>query len=138
MRPATPPPAPTTVVISEIEDTALPKSQPRSTLPALEDILAEEEHEVSIRRRRVCRKLAVDSASKARRSRRLVAKENPLFEDATTKAARVQSAKLDLSRDSAAMVAALEHWRSGTPSSSADHPISPSVSGSCLRHGSSP
>ncbi|CAL4919663.1 unnamed protein product [Urochloa decumbens] len=50
------------------------RSQPRSCLPSLKDLVAEEEHEISVRRRRARRKRAVDSACK-RRSRRLAEKE---------------------------------------------------------------
>ena len=66
-----------------------------------------EEHEVSLRRRRIRRKRASDSSSKLPRSRRLAAKEDPYYADAITKATRVKSAQLDLSRSSDRMHAAL-------------------------------
>jgi len=82
----------------------------RSTTPSLEDLLAEEEHDVSVRRRRTRRKRAHDSAAKTRRhSLRLAAKEDPYYVDATTKATRVKAAQLDLTRTSTRMKAALEH-----------------------------
>jgi hypothetical protein len=43
-----------------------------------------------------------------RRSRRLAAKKDPLFTDATTKATRVKAARLDLSKASERMKKALE------------------------------
>jgi len=98
------------VVEIEEDEAALAgaRSCPRSVVPSLSDLLAEEEHELEVRRRRARRKRAADSASKIRRSRRLAAKELPFYEDATSKAARVQAAKLDLQRASARMKAALE------------------------------
>jgi hypothetical protein len=48
------------------------------------------------------------SASKIRRSRRLVAKEDPFYITATTKASRVTEVQLDLSTASDCMRAALE------------------------------
>ena len=116
-RPPTPPPPPTLAAavarvaeIEEEEEVALSKdeSRPHSVVPSLSDLLAEEEHELDVRRRRARRKRAADSASKLRRSRRLAAKELPFYEDVTTKAARVQAAKLDLARASTRMKAALE------------------------------
>jgi len=62
---------------------------------------------VSARRRRVRRKRAADSASKIRRSRRLAAKENPFYVDATTKASRIKAAQLDFSKASGRMKAAV-------------------------------
>jgi hypothetical protein len=72
------------------------------------ELLAAEEHEVSLRHRRVRRKRAGDSASKLRRSLRLAAKEDPYYVDATSKASRVKAAQLDLSRASARLRGALE------------------------------
>jgi len=64
-----------------------------SSMPSLEDLLLEEEHEVSVRRRRACRKRAHDSAAKTRRrSIRLTAKEDPFYVDATAKATCVKDA----------------------------------------------
>lgn len=77
--------------------------QPRSAIPFLVDLLEEEAHEVSIRRRRMRRKRAVDIASKVRRGRRLAAKEDPYYIDVTTKATWVKAAQLDLTRASARM-----------------------------------
>src|SRR6185312_3952244 len=72
-----------------------------SAAPSLEDILLEEEHEVSVRRRSARRKRAQDSAAKTRRhSLRLAAKEDPFYVDATSKATRVKAAQLDLTRAS--------------------------------------
>jgi len=79
-----------------------------SFAPSLSDLLAAEEHEVSIRRRRARRKRAHDSAARTRRhSLRLAAKEDPLYVDATSKATHVKAAKLDLARASARMREAL-------------------------------
>jgi len=81
-----------------------------SSIPSLGDLLVEEEHEVSLRRRRARRKRACDSASKLRRrSLRLAAKEDPFYIDATSKATRVKTAQLDLARASARMREALAH-----------------------------
>jgi hypothetical protein len=90
------------------EEGSTARSQMSSALPSLRYILAEEEHEVSARRRRARRKRAVDSASKVRRSRRLAAKEDPFYVDATTEASHVKAAKLDLDRASEHLKAALE------------------------------
>lgn len=79
-----------------------------SVLPSLSELIGKEEHEVSVRRRRVRRKRAVDSASKKRRSSRLAEKEDPHYIDATSKAARIKAAKLDLSKASGRMKKALE------------------------------
>lgn len=104
----TPPlPPPPTAVSSESDDTPA-RHQPHSTIPSLVDLLKEEAHEVSIRRCQVRRKRATDSASKVRRSRRLAAKEDPCYTDATTKATRVKAAQLDLTRASARMKSAVE------------------------------
>ena len=68
--------------------------------------MAEEEHEVSLRRRRACRKRAQDSAARTRRhSLRLAAKEDPFYVDATSKAMCVKAAQLDLVRASARLEA---------------------------------
>ena len=70
--------------------------------------MVEEEHEVSVRRRRAQRKRAQDSAARTRRhSLRLAAKEDPYYVDATSKAARVKAAQLDLARASTRMREAL-------------------------------
>ena len=75
-----------------------------SAVPSLGDLLAEEEHEVSVRRCHAQRKRAQDSAARTRRhSLRLAAKEDPFYVDATSKAARVKAAQLDLARASARM-----------------------------------
>lgn len=92
----------------EEEELVAVSSCPRLVVPSLNDLLAKEEHELEVRRLRARCKRAVGSASKLRRSRRLAAKEVPLYKDATTKAARVQAAKLDLARASARMKAAVE------------------------------
>ena len=74
----------------------------------MEDLLAAEKHEASVRRRRVRRKRAQDVAAKARRhSLRLTAREEPFYIDATSKASRVKAAQLDLARASARMREAL-------------------------------
>lgn len=75
--------------------------------PSLGELLEAEEHEVSVRRRRVRRKQASDSASKKRRSSRLAANEEPFYTDATTKATRLKTAKLDISKASERMKKAL-------------------------------
>lgn len=78
-----------------------------SVIPSLGDLLAEDEYEVHVRRRRVRRKRAGNSTSKQRRSLRLAAKEEPFHVDATSKATRVKTAQLDLARASARMKEAL-------------------------------
>lgn len=112
VQPATPPPPvrlatpspPPSQPFLEIEEA---RRSP-SGAPSLEDILLEEEHEVSVRRRRARRKRAQDSAAKTRRhSLRLAAKEDPFYIDATSKATRVKAAPLDLTRASARMKEAL-------------------------------
>lgn len=99
---------PSTCLDASSGDRGGPGQGPRSCLPFLEDLIAEEEHEVSARHRRAQRKRTADSASKIRQSRCLAVKENPFYEDAITKAARAQASKLDLSKASSNMVAALE------------------------------
>ena len=80
----------------------------QSAVPSLGNLLAEEEHEVSVRRHRAQRKRAQDSAARTRRhSLRLAAKEDPYYVDATSKAERVKAAQLDLARASARMREAL-------------------------------
>ncbi|CAN6229446.1 unnamed protein product [Urochloa humidicola] len=81
--------------------------QPCSSLPSLEDLLAEEEHVVSVRRRRARRKRIVDSACK-RRSRRLAEKEPAQYVSATAKATSIKAAKLDMTGASSSMAAAIE------------------------------
>jgi outer membrane murein-binding lipoprotein Lpp len=77
-------------------------------MPTLSDLLAEEEHEVTIRRRQVRRRRATESASKVRRSRWPAAKEDPLYTDVTAKATHVKAAQLDLSKASEHMKKVLE------------------------------
>jgi len=87
---------------------ASPVHHSPSCIPSVEDLLAAEEHEASVRRRRVRRKRAQDVAAKARRhSLRLAAREEPFYIDATSKASRVKAAQLDLARASARMREAL-------------------------------
>ncbi|CAN6283000.1 unnamed protein product [Urochloa humidicola] len=108
-RPGTPPlPTPPGALFSDNDEITCVLPQARSVLPSLGDLLEEEEHEVSLRKRRVRRKRAVDSASKVRRSRRLAAKEIPFYEDATAKATRVKVAQLDLAKASARMKEAVQ------------------------------
>ena len=71
--PRTPALAPPPPEITSASDDARPRHS-LSCLPSLSDLLTEEEHEVSLHRRRVRRKRASDSASKLRRSRLLAAK----------------------------------------------------------------
>jgi len=79
-----------------------------SYIPFVEDLLAVEEHEASVLRRRVRLKRAQDVAAKARRhSLRLAAREEPFYIDATSKASRVKAAQLDLACASARMREAL-------------------------------
>nr|CAB3460157.1 unnamed protein product [Digitaria exilis] len=107
-RPCTPPPAPTLVEITE-EEGGTPDRRPVSQpIALLEELLAEEEHEVSIRRRRTRHKRAADSASKIRRSHRLAAKEVPFYMDAVTKASRVKAEKMNITGASNRMKVALE------------------------------
>lgn len=91
VRPHTPPPAPPPSLAHNKNEVATARRQPRSGIPSLGDLLEEEEHEVSIRRRRACRKRTTVSASKIHHSRRLAAKEHPFYVDATTKASRVKA-----------------------------------------------
>lgn len=106
-RPHTPAPAPPTDICEESDEVVQACNSTRSTIPSFLDLLGEEEHEVSVRRRRARRKRAVDSVSKLRRSSRLASKEEPFYMDATTKATRVKAAKLDLSKASSKMKVAL-------------------------------
>ena len=92
---------------SDIEEVVSARLPNPSSVPSLSELLAEEEHEVRVRRRRVRRKRAADSASKLRRSRRLAAKEIPFYVDATTKATRVKAAQLDMSKASERMKTAI-------------------------------
>ncbi|CAO2150107.1 unnamed protein product [Urochloa humidicola] len=112
VRPRTPPPvslAPAAPVEQDTIDSGLRDalSQPRSSLPPLEDLIVEEEHEVSARHRRARRKRVVDSACK-RRSRRLAEKEPAHFVSAIAKATSVKAAKLDMMAGSSSMAAAIE------------------------------
>jgi hypothetical protein len=88
VRPRTPPPAPPPSLASEVEEVAARSSCGRghSPMPSLNDLLAEEEHKV-------------------RRRRRLAAKEDPLYTDATSNKddTRVKAAQLDLSKASERM-----------------------------------
>lgn len=86
------------MVDNDCDDNHEVRSQHRSTLPSLAELLEEEEHEASARRRRVRRKREVDSVSKLRRSSQLAAKEEPCYVDATSKATRVKAAKLELNK----------------------------------------
>jgi len=116
-----PPPSPPLLEIEEVRRSP-------SGAPSLEDILLEEEHEVSVRRRRARRKRAQDSAAKTRRhSLRLAAKEDPFYVDATSKATRVKAAQLDLTRASARMKEAL------ACSGILQHPAPPKITSSKLR-----
>jgi hypothetical protein len=83
------------------------RSRQCSSIPSLGDLLAEEEHEVSVRRRGARRKRLVDSARKERRSSRLAAKEPAVYVDATSKATAAKAAKLDLTSASTSMKAAV-------------------------------
>jgi hypothetical protein len=79
------------------------------------------------------RKRVVDSASKRRHSLCLMAKEAPFYESATSKASRVQAAKLDLSEASTRMKAALD--TAGVlerPPPSASHRASCTFSPTCV------
>ncbi|CAN6170702.1 unnamed protein product [Urochloa humidicola] len=110
VRPRSPPPTSfdhTALVDQDIVESGLraARSQPRSSLPSLQDLIAEEEHEVSARRRRARRKRVVDSACK-RRSSRLAEKESAHYVSATDRATSVKAAKLDLSAASSSMAAA--------------------------------
>lgn len=67
----------------------------------------EEDHELSIRRRRARCRRAVASASKGRRSTCLAEKEEPYYINATSKATRLKADKLDLSKASTRMKNAL-------------------------------
>ena len=103
-RPRTPTPS---RAVSDIEEATPTRRQLNTGIPSLCELLEEEEHEVSVRRRRVRRKRAADNASKIRRSRRLAAKEVPFYVDATTKATCAKAAQLDLSKASVRMKSAL-------------------------------
>lgn len=108
VRPRTPPPPPAPSLVSEVEEEPSSGLRERSTLPSLSDLLAKEEHKLTVRRRRVRRRRAAESVFKVRRSRRLTAKEDPLFTDATTKVTHVKATQLDLSKASEHMKKALE------------------------------
>jgi hypothetical protein len=76
VRSRTPPPASALSLATNEPDGASQAHRRRlSPVPSLSDLLAEEEHEVTICCRRVRRRRAVESASKLQRSRRLAAKE---------------------------------------------------------------
>ncbi|CAL4951769.1 unnamed protein product [Urochloa decumbens] len=108
VRPRTPPPAPApSLILRAADGVASARHQPRSSLPAISDFIAEEEHEVSVRRKMMRRKRAADSAKKTRRSRRLAAMEEPYYETVADKASRVKAAKLDMAKASERMKAAL-------------------------------
>lgn len=92
---------------SDSVDISVARSRPVSTLPSLNELLEAEEHEISVQRRRARCKRAADSASKKRRSSRLAAKEDPIYTDATAKATRIKAARLDLTKASEGMKAAL-------------------------------
>lgn len=104
------PPPGTRLVLSDhdSDDNPVECHQPQSAIPSLSELMEEEDHELSIRRRRVRRKRAADSASKLRRSSRLAAKEDPYYTDATSKATRIKASKLDISKASERMKNALQ------------------------------
>ncbi|CAN6338953.1 unnamed protein product [Urochloa humidicola] len=100
-RPRTPPPPTASWAVRSDNDEITPACPlPPSSTPSLRDLLYEEEHEVSLRKRRVRRRHAAESAFKQRRSTRLAAKEDPYYTDATTKASRVKAAQLDMTKAS--------------------------------------
>lgn len=100
----TPPPTTLRLGFSDSDGEGLAaRRQPRSMIPSPSNLIEEEEHEVSFRRRRAHRKRATDSASKKRRSLRLAAKEDPFYTDTITKATRVKAAKMDFSKVSRGM-----------------------------------
>lgn len=124
---ATPPPLPAPIICELEEEVEVVRRSP-SCIPSLGNLMAEEEHEVSIRRRCSRRKRAHDSAAKTRRHRlRLAAKEDPFYIDATSKATRVTATQLDLARASARMKEALT--RSGV----LERPAPPKITTSKLR-----
>ena len=76
---------------------------PASTFGAASEV----EHESVARKRRVRRKRAIDSTKKLRRSTRLAEKEQPMYEDPSTKAERIQVARVDFSGASRRLRAAI-------------------------------
>ena len=122
-----PAPAPDTTPPPSFREMVEVRRSP-SCAPSLEELLQEEEQEVSIRRRRACRKRAHDSAAKTRRHNlRLAAKEDPFYVDATSKATRVKATQLDLARASARMKEAL------ASSGMLQRPAPPKITSSKLR-----
>nr|CAB3483870.1 unnamed protein product [Digitaria exilis] len=105
VRPRTPPPPEAPTLVRRDENIIGQGTLPR--IPSLREILEEEANEASLRKRRVRRKRAKDSVSKLRRSSRLAALEPPHYEDATSKATRVKAVKLDISKVSMKMRAAI-------------------------------
>ncbi|CAN6211719.1 unnamed protein product [Urochloa humidicola] len=105
-RPHTPPPP--SAALSDSDEITFASRQLSSNIPSLCDLLDAEEHEVSLRKRRARRRRAAESASKLRRSRRLAAKEDPFYVDATTKASKMKEAQLDLSKASERMKKAIQ------------------------------
>lgn len=78
-----------------------------SSRPSLDEILDADVHEATIKKRRVRRKRATDGATKERRSLRLAEKEEPYYVDAASKATRAKAARMDLSKASERMRAAI-------------------------------
>lgn len=76
--------------------------------PPLQEALSDSgEHELTLRKQRVCQRRAAVAASKRRHSKRLAAKEPPQYVDAETKATRLKAAKLDLTGISNELASAL-------------------------------
>ncbi|CAM0908430.1 unnamed protein product [Alopecurus aequalis] len=88
---------------AQFPDSGLDADQPSSLVFAV----ASDDHEDAVRKQRVRRKRAADSAFKARRSERLATKEPDMFVDMLTRAKEVKAAKFDSSRGSPRLRTAL-------------------------------
>lgn len=103
--PPTPPPHPIPPVpLSDSGDVSAVRSQPRSVIPSLSDLIEVEEHEVSVQRARGWPTAPPRSAAAGGWRQ-----GGPFYVDATTKAVRVKAAQRDLSKASARMKTAIEN-----------------------------
>jgi hypothetical protein len=92
-----PPEEEATAVAVELDTLTMMDSQSAEAQVFTFGAATEEEHESTARKRRARHKRAMDFARKLRRSTRLAEKECPTYEDPSTKASRVQQARVDFS-----------------------------------------
>lgn len=102
-----PPEEEVTNITEELEELTMRDSQSVEAQVFTLGAGTEEEHETTARKRRARHKRAVDSARKLRRSTRLAEKEHPTYEDPSSKASRVQQARVDFAGASRRLRAAL-------------------------------